>query len=303
MKKNILLLLVVVKLLSSCKSDSRFPDMELMDNGYYFSLLKSDNGGKTIEIGDVVFLKQVMMTEKDSIIFDSRTMMKQGEPPYAVKIAAPAYKGDMFEALLNMKIGDSAAFALRVDSMFALYYKQAAPDFLKGTEYIKYYLKIDSSYSKEKVSKIEAEREKMQMEYMNSLKSKEDSIIKDYVVKNKVLVKPTETGLYITELKKGKGSKIQKGDSVTVNYSGKFFDGTVFDESKNHPDAFTFPAGEGRVIPGWDEALLTMSEGGKVNLIIPSSLAYGPQGMENNIPPYATLFFEMEVVKVKPLKK
>ena len=303
MKKNIFIIALAVYLLNACKSDSRFQNLELQEAGYYFGVFKEGSDTRNLEIGDVVYLKQIMMTEKDSVLFDWRDMLKQGEPAFAVKIMQPLYKGDMFEALLKLKKGDSAGFALRIDSMFSNYYKQPAPDFLKGNEYIRYYLKIDSVIPKENVAKIEADQEKKRMELLTAMKLQEDSLLNDHLVKNKITTKPTSSGLYITELKKGSGKKINQGDTVTVNYVGKFIDGTVFDDSKSHPEPFSFAAGTGMVIPGWDEALLSMSEGGKVSLVVPSKLAYGEQGAQETIPPYATLLFEMEVISVKPSKK
>ena len=299
MKSNILLVALAVIFMSSCKSDSKFKEMELLDNGSYYGVIKEGDQSKPVQVGDVIFIKQIMMTEKDSVLYDSRTMLQQGEPPYAVKIEKPAYVGDFFEALLRLHIGDSVAIALRNDSLFSNYYQKSIPDFLKGTEFIKYYIKVDSIIPKEKVAKIEAERELQRKQLLVMMEAQEDSLITDYISKNKITTKPDSLGLYFTETKKGNGNLIKAGDTVSVNYVGKFVDGTVFDESKSHPDVFEFPAGTGRVIPGWDMALLKMRQGSKANLVIPSALAYGAQGIPPNIPPYATLIFEMEVVKVK----
>ncbi len=60
--------------------------------------------------------------------------------------------------------------------------------------------------------------------------------------------------------------------------------------------------GAGRVIPGWDEGLLLINEGSKARFIIPSALAYGAQGNGDDIKPYNTLVFDIELVKVKPVK-
>ncbi len=98
----------------------------------------------------------------------------------------------------------------------------------------------------------------------------------------------------------GTGDVAQAGDQVTVHYVGSFTDGTVFDASASHPESangFTFPLGGRQVIQGWDEGVAGMKVGGKRHLVIPSDLAYGPQG-RGSIPPNATLVFDVELLKV-----
>lgn len=92
----------------------------------------------------------------------------------------------------------------------------------------------------------------------------------------------------------GTGQEVQPGDTLTVNYTGKLQDGTVFDTSVGG-QPISFVLGAGQVIPGWDQGLMGMKVGGKRLLIIPPSLAYGSQGV-GPIPPNATLTFEVEVL-------
>ena len=75
--------------------------------------------------------------------------------------------------------------------------------------------------------------------------------------------------------------------------------GNKFDASYDRGQPIEFPLGAGRVIPGWDEGIALLSPGGKATLIIPHTLAYGPNGAGGVIPPYATLIFDVELVSVK----
>lgn len=105
----------------------------------------------------------------------------------------------------------------------------------------------------------------------------------------------TPTGLQYKVLQAGNGNSPGLEDSVTVHYVGKLIDGTVFDQSeKDSP--ITFVVGE--VIPGWSEALLLMHEGDRWELYLPYPLGYGERGAMPDIPPYATLIFEIELLKV-----
>ncbi|MCH5238611.1 MAG: FKBP-type peptidyl-prolyl cis-trans isomerase [Muribaculaceae bacterium] len=107
----------------------------------------------------------------------------------------------------------------------------------------------------------------------------------------------TESGLQYVVEKEGEGKQPTATSEVTVHYTGKLLDGTVFDSSINRGEPATFPLN--RVIPGWTEGLQLMKEGGKYTFFIPSDLAYGPNGIPNVIPPHSTLIFDVELISVK----
>lgn len=109
-------------------------------------------------------------------------------------------------------------------------------------------------------------------------------------------VKVTASGLQYKVLKEGEGIRPTAEDEVTVHYTGKLLNGTVFDSSVSRGEPATFPLN--RVIPGWTEGVQLMNEGAKYEFFTPSDLAYGPQGIPNVIPPHSTLIFEVELIKV-----
>ncbi len=112
----------------------------------------------------------------------------------------------------------------------------------------------------------------------------------------RVEVKTTASGLQYEVLEEGSGKQPTAQDQVTVHYTGKLIDGTVFDSSVERGQPATF--GVTQVIPGWVEALQLMKEGAKWRLFIPSNLAYGPNGAGNVIGPNSTLIFDVELIKV-----
>ena len=110
-------------------------------------------------------------------------------------------------------------------------------------------------------------------------------------------VKTTATGLQYEIVKEGDGPTPNRGDRVTVHYTGKLIDGTVFDSSVERGEPATF--GVTQVIPGWVEALQMMKTGSQWRLYSPSKLAYGPNGAGGVIGPNATLIFDVELIKIE----
>ncbi len=109
-------------------------------------------------------------------------------------------------------------------------------------------------------------------------------------------VHTTPSGLQYEIVKQGDGPRPTAGDSVTVHYTGKLIDGTVFDSSEERGEPATF--GVTQVIPGWVEALQLMNVGSRWRLFIPSALAYGPQGAGGLIGPNQTLVFDVELLAI-----
>ena len=146
------------------------------------------------------------------------------------------------------------------------------------------------------------EAQKLINDYLNDLQAKAEAKAREagekFLAENKVKegVKETASGLQYTVIKEGEGATPTAEDEVTVHYTGKLLDGTVFDSSVNRGEPATFPLN--RVIPGWTEGVQLMKEGAKYMFFIPSDLAYGPQGIPNAIPPHSTLIFEVELIKV-----
>ena len=117
----------------------------------------------------------------------------------------------------------------------------------------------------------------------------------------KVTGAPTKLpdGLEYWDIKTGAGKAAQKGDSVSVNYTGWLTNGKKFDSSIGRGPFTVEPLGIAPVIKGWNEGIIGMKVGGKRQLRIPPDLAYGPQGYPGVIPPNSTLIFDVELLSVK----
>jgi FKBP-type peptidyl-prolyl cis-trans isomerase len=164
------------------------------------------------------------------------------------------------------------------------------------------YFGIQDIYNKKELIIKEQECSMIVQTYMTEAMEKKTAVLKEEGVafleanKTKPGILVTETGLQYQVISSGNGKVPTASDNVTVHYTGKLIDGTVFDSSVERGEPATF--GVGQVIAGWTEALQLMHEGDKFMLFIPSELGYGDRGAGGQIPPYAALIFEVELIKV-----
>ena len=106
----------------------------------------------------------------------------------------------------------------------------------------------------------------------------------------------TKSGLQYEILTEGTGKSPKATDKVRCHYEGRLTDGSVFDSSYQRGEPADF--GLNQVIPGWTEGVQLMKEGAKYRFHIPYLLGYGERGAGASIPPYATLVFDVELIKV-----
>lgn len=109
-------------------------------------------------------------------------------------------------------------------------------------------------------------------------------------------VTTTKSGLQYEVLVEGTGRQPKASDTVRCHYEGTLLDGSVFDSSYRRGEPADF--GLRQVIAGWTEGVQLMKEGAKFRFYIPYNLAYGERGAGSDIPPYAALIFDVELIKV-----
>ena len=106
----------------------------------------------------------------------------------------------------------------------------------------------------------------------------------------------TKSGLQYEILIEGTGKQPKATDTVRCHYEGSLINGSVFDSSYKRGEPAEF--GLSQVIPGWTEGVQLMKEGAKYRFYIPYLLGYGENGAGSSIPPYSTLIFDVELIKV-----
>lgn len=108
----------------------------------------------------------------------------------------------------------------------------------------------------------------------------------------------TETGLKYIDIKEGTGPTPVAGNIVEVHYTGTLENGKKFDCSLDRGEPIRFHIGQGVVIKGWDEGIMSMKVGGKRTLIIPAELGYGTREIPGVIPANSTLIFDVELISI-----
>lgn len=285
-KWSILMLFVAFSsiFLSSCSYFGDYPGFKKTKSGLLYKFHEKKNERKA-EIGDFITIEMRYKTNEDSLLFDGN-----GET-IPLEVIAPIFAGDINEALAMMGKGDSATFVIRADS-FLLKNAQLTrlPDFIDKDSRIIFDIRMHNVQSLEELEK---EKEKNRTE---GLKMEED-LINFYILKNNISVNQEISGLYYVSIHQGTGIQAKPGNRVSVHYTGKFLDGTIFDSSYTRGKPIEFELGRGYVIDGWEEGIAKMKKGGTALLLIPSNLGYG-EG-RGDIPPFTPLVFEVELIDVK----
>ncbi|MBF1636082.1 FKBP-type peptidyl-prolyl cis-trans isomerase [Prevotella melaninogenica] len=173
-------------------------------------------------------------------------------------------------------------------------FAQAIKDVISGSE-----LKVDNAEAQTLVQNFFQEQEAKQQaaaaEAGKVAKAAGEAFLAENGKKDGVVTLPS--GLQYQVLKEGDGKKPSATDQVVCHYEGTLIDGTVFDSSYKRNQPATF--GLNQVIAGWTEGVQLMQEGAKYRFFIPYNLAYGERGAGAQIPPFAALVFDVELIEVK----
>lgn len=260
-------------------------------NGLEYRIVKDAPGDKKPVLGDIVEL-HIITKVGDSELFSTYKM--NNNQPVSFPLMQSAFKGDMPEGVMMMTVGDSAVFHVSLDSIKKTG-AQILP-FMKDKKFVEYDVVLVGVKSQKEA---QAEQQAKAAEQ----KGVDDKILQDFFTKNNIKPEKTASGLYFVINKAGAGAPPKPGQEVTVNYTGKSLEGKAFDSNLDpkfgHVKPLSFVVGQGQVIPGWDEGVSLLGKGAKATLYIPSTLAYGTNGQNPNIPANGILMFDVEVLDIK----
>lgn len=275
-------------------------DFKTMPNGILYKSVKKGPNKETAVEGDFLKLNLSYYMhrggKKDSLIFTSQSLPDKF---VQVGVVKPIYKGDLMEGMFFMAQGDSAQFIVPADSfLLQSAGSRGIPAGINKDDKFLFCISMIERTPKavfeEKQKQANAKKEAEMSQKSFDEKAKRD----EYLKANNITQAPNPSGLIAIISQEGAGAKPTSGQKVTVHYTGYLLDGTKFDSSVDRNTPFTFTIGKGQVIQGWDEGIALLSPGAKAKLIIPSSIGYGGRNM-GSIPPFSTLVFDVELLKVE----
>ena len=200
---------------------------------------------------------------------------------------------DKLSYALGLGIGQQLKQMGLKDNLVIEDFAASIVDVLNGND-----LKVSNQEAQQIVNsffqKVEAEQNAAKAEAGKAAKEEGAKFLEENAKKEGIVL--TKSGLQYEVLVEGSGKKPKATDTVRCHYEGRLLDGTVFDSSykRNAPADF----GLQQVIAGWTEGVQLMGEGAKFRFYIPYMLAYGEGGAGAMIPPFATLIFDVELIKV-----
>jgi FKBP-type peptidyl-prolyl cis-trans isomerase len=283
-------------MLSACDTGSE-NTFETTETGLQYSFVEEGEGDMP-EVGQILLLNMTYTTADDSLLFS--TDQQGGPVPIEVDTAS---QGPVQEGFNMLQAGDSVIFKVNAEALFVNTFETQVPDFIDPQSDITFNIGVEDVMSQEDFRAYQMEMMRKQQEEMLAQQSEQMAIdstkIEDYLSQNNIDAQATESGLRYTIQQEGSGISPSPGDTVYVHYTGKLLDGEQFDSSYDRGEPLAFPIGQGMVIPGWDEGIALLQEGGEATLYIPSPLAYGPRARGNVIKENSILVFDVELVDVK----
>ena len=273
-------------LLVGC-ADEKTLEFFVLPSGVEYCYVVKNEDSVQAKPGDAWVLDVRYYSEHDSLLFDSRSVTSK----FTMECPADSMLGCVEEGLKMLHSGDSMIIKVDAERFFTISRGIELPGFIKRGEKLTFYAKCNGIVPKQKI-------EQQFGEYISKMMANEKMLINTYLEREQIAVIPSPTGLYKVILTPGKGTQTAANKTVTVHYVGMFVEGTEFDNSYKRNRPLTFKLGENLVIDGWEEGIATMKKGEKARLIVPSNLAYGPEGTKG-IPPFSTLVFDIEMIDFK----
>jgi FKBP-type peptidyl-prolyl cis-trans isomerase FkpA len=301
MKFNAIFAIIFISFVfANCQTDTKV-ESATTSQGFEIQFHKKNKGESPVHQDYVTY--NMVIQDGEKVI---NSTFDQGKPQ-ALRIVdiddgTAQRKNFVQDALLKMTKGDSVTVLFPLDSL------QMRPPGVSA----------DAKFLNCHISLVDIMKEEAYQSYVADVREKENaknmviqarlpevadnmkSTLADFKASKISDLQKTDSGLEYVIHKQGTGAQAEAGKTVSVQYYGVLkSDGSMFDASFSRGPAITFGLGSGQVIPGWDEGIALLKEGGSATLFIPYTLAYGEAGRPPSIPEKSDLVFYVELEGVK----
>lgn len=261
----------------SCQKYSGFK----RSSGFYYQYHIQNEGNARPETGDFVEVNMSLRVDDEVLSPMTRNNM----------LIDDLYHGDIYSALRQMHLGDSATFIFDGKKFYEQFLGMG--DYPYGGKPVIADVKLLKIMSKKSIEMAEDQFREQRKE----LRMREDSLI--YAYANEHHLNSIHKGIYYTCNRKGNGPKAKKNKTVQILFRALRLDNTEFERMMNPNDPCTFVVGKDQIARGVDIMVQEMNEGDQITVVVPSSLAFGDMGSEvYGIPPFTPVVYEIELLKV-----
>lgn len=290
--KIVILLGLCLAFLHACNKFSKYPGYKRLPHGVFYQLHTMGEDTSRPHPGDFITVNLTYLTMKDSVFFHGTRKLQVSEP---------VYEGAIDECFGMLSEDESATFIIPANNFFTITLQTALPRFILPEDPIKVKIELLEMQSEQDYMK---EKEAF-LSWIEDFGDYEKVILKQFIEEEKLDVSPLPSGIYYLNIRPGTGKKVEVGDTVTVEYEGRFLNGRFFDSTVKRRQPFQFVYGtEWQVVKGLEEAIGMMHEGEKSLFILPSELGFGTHGSSSSIiPPFTSLIFEVEILSVSSPNK
>lgn len=254
----------------------------------YSRLVEIGDDGAVARAGDIVSVRLKYATWGDSVFFAGGRRFQ---------LSPSGYPGSIDACLSTLAVGDSAVFFIDAHDFFTHTLASTLPGFLDSGDYMRVDVRMLSI--QDSLAFIQ-EREAF-AHWIEDFGEYEKVMLQQYLNNQHHRVHPVDS-LYYLPVTPGQGPRPRNGDTVTIEFEGRFLNGRYFDSTRKRFEPFVFVLGQRwQVIEGLERAVRLMRKGETAIFVLPSGVAFGQDGSSTGIvPPFTPVVFEVEMVDLKP---
>jgi FKBP-type peptidyl-prolyl cis-trans isomerase FkpA len=285
--RRVIFIIIILLALYSCKS-RKYKGFRFIGEDFYYSMIQIGDQNIKSKPGDFLTVNLRYKTMEDSSFF-------QGIRKFRIKF--PTDKASIDHCFSLLCPGDSMIFIFPARIFFEVNLQRSLPAFFDSLDMMKMEVRLLSIQTSDEYEK----QKKDFLDWAKDMKQKENAVLFTFLKDEKITIQPVSEGFYIIPVKAGSGRRVKPGDHIWIRYKGKFLNGKYFDGMLNSTSPVDFIYGTQMfLIEGLNQALAYLTEGEKVMVILPSSLAFGQEGSAGGIvPPFTSLIYELELVRIE----